>query len=118
MLSPGQMKILINNANPIFGQFLSHRLVIDGNDVTLVETEGDMFERIETELYDLIVFITTRLCVSDICPIRELARKGKVIVLSTIYDERAVMEAYNMGISMYMTLPVDPTRFIRKVRAL
>jgi len=112
------MKIIINNANPIFGQFLSHRLKIDGNDVLQVETDTDMVEVVERDRFDLIVFISTRLCISDTCPIRSLAQKGKVVVLSTVYDEKAVMEAYKMGIKMYMTLPVDPTRFIRKVRAL
>lgn len=112
------MKILINNANPIFGQFLSHRLLIDGNTVVHAENDNDLVNKVEQDKYDLIVFISTRLCVSDTCPLRVLTKKGKVIVLSSIYDESAVVEAYNMGICMYMTLPVDPTRFIRKVRTL
>lgn len=112
------MKILINNANPVFGQFLSHRLVIDGNVVVHADDDADLIEKVEQDCYDLIVFISTRLCVSDTCPLRVLTKKGKVIVLSSIYDERAVMEAYKMGICMYMTLPVDPSRFIKKVRAL
>jgi len=112
------MKILINNANPIFGQFLSHRLLIDGNVVVKAENDRDLLEKVEEDQYDLIVFISTRLCVSDTCPLRVLTKRGKVIVLSSIYDEKAVVEAYNMGITMYMTLPVDPSRFIRKVREL
>jgi DNA-binding response OmpR family regulator len=112
------MKILINNANPVFGQFLSHRLVLDGNTVVHAENDSDLINKAAAEDFDLIVFISTRLCVSDTCPLRELTQRGKVIVLSSIYDEKAVMEAYRMGISMYMTLPVDPARFIRKVRSL
>ena len=112
------MKILINNANPIFGQFLSHRLIIDGNVVVHANNDSDLLDKVDQDRFDLIVFISTRLCLSDTCPLRTLTQKGKVIVLSSIYDEKAVMEAYNMGICMYMTLPVDPTRFIKKVRAL
>jgi DNA-binding response OmpR family regulator len=112
------MKILINNANPVFGQFLSHRLLIDGNVVVQADNDREMLEKAALDRYDLIVFISTRLCVSDTCPLRILTQWGKVIVLSSIYDEKAVVEAYNMGIAMYMTLPVNPTRFIRKVRAL
>ena len=112
------MKILINNANPIFGQFLSHRLLIDGNVVVRAENDQELIQKVEQDRYDLIVFISTRLCISDTCPLRILTKRGKVIVLSSIYDEKAVLEAYKMGISMYMTLPVDPARFIKKVRAL
>lgn len=112
------MKILINNSNPVFGQFLSHRLMIDGNVVVQAENDSELVDKAEKDRYDLIVFIVTRLCVSDTCPLHVLTKKGKVIVLSSVYDEKAVIEAYKMGISMYMTLPVDPTHFIKKVRAL
>lgn len=112
------MKILINNVNPVFGQFLSHRLSIAGNEVEKADDDEKLVEMVETKCYDLIVFISTRLCISDTCPLRELTKRGKVAVLSSVYDEKAVMEAYNMGISLYMTLPVDPARFIRKVREL
>jgi len=112
------MKILINKASPVFGQFLSHRLVIDGNVVIHADNDADLIEKVESDHYDLIVFISTRLCAADTDPLRVLSRKGKVIVLSSIYDEKAVMEAYKMGICMYMTLPLDLTRFIKKVRAL
>lgn len=112
------MKILMNNANPIFGQFLSERLKIDGNAVVHAENDSDLIEKVARECFDLIVFIQTRLCISDTCPLRELTRRGKVIVLSSVYDEKSVIEAYRMGICMYMTLPVDAGRFIRKVRSL
>lgn len=112
------MKIVINNANPIFGRFLSHRLRLDGNEVCQVENDSEMVEAVNADSFDLIIFISIRLCISDTCPIRILAKRGKVVVLSTVYDEKAVMEAYKMGIKMYMTLPVDPSRLIRKVRAL
>lgn len=112
------MKIVINNVNPIFGQFLSTRLLRDGNTVEKAENDEKLVEMVKRECYDLIVFISTRLCISDTCPLRELTKRGKVAVLSSVYDEKAVMEAYNMGISLYMTLPVDPARFIRKVREL
>ncbi len=112
------MKIVMNNANPIFGRFLSSRLRSDGNEVCQVENDSEMIQAVNADDYDLIIFISIRLCISDTCPIRILAQKGKVVVLSTVYDEKAVVEAYKMGIKMYVTLPVDPTRLIRKVRAL
>ncbi len=112
------MNILINNANPVFGQFLSHRLILDGNVVVRVETDQELIRRVEVDRFDVIVFISTRLCISDTCPLRVLTKCGKVVVLSSIYDEKAVLEAYNMGIKMYMTLPVDLGRFIKKIRAL
>lgn len=76
------MKILMNNANPIFGQFLSHRLLLDGNVVVHAENDSELVEKVGQDRYDLIVFISTRLCVSDTCPLRELTKWGKVIVLS------------------------------------
>lgn len=112
------MKILINNSNPVFGQFLSHRLTLDGNEVIQADSDADIVDKSGQDKYDLIVFIVTRLCLSETCPLNILTKRGKVIVLSSIYDEKAVTEAYKMGISMYMTLPVDPTYFIKKVRAL
>jgi DNA-binding response OmpR family regulator len=112
------MKIVINNANPIFGNFLTSRLRRDGNEVCQVENDSEMVQMVNADDFDLIIFISIRLCISDTCPIRILARKGKVVVLSTVYDEKAVLEAYKMGIKMYMTLPVDPSVLIRKVRAL
>ncbi len=108
----------MNNANPVFGQFLSHRLLIDGNVVVHAENDGELIEKAGNDRFDLIVFVQTRLCVSETCPLRALTRWGKVVVLSSVYDEKAVLEAYEMGISMYMTLPIDPSRFIRKVRLL
>jgi DNA-binding response OmpR family regulator len=110
------MRILINNANPVFGQFLSHRLLIAGNVVEKAEDDRELIEKVERQRYDLIVFVATRLSGAD--PLRMLPKWGKVVVLSSVYDEKAVIEAYNLGVSMYMTLPVDPSRFIRKVRQL
>ncbi len=113
------MRILMNNANPIFGQFLSHRLEIDGHTVDHAENDAELVEKVVRGAYDLIVFIQTRLCISETCPLRTLTQHGKkVVVLSSVYDEKAVMWAYDMGIAMYMTLPVDPSRFILKIRSL
>ncbi len=112
------MKILMNNANPVFGQFLSHRLVLDGNVVVHAGNDSELLEKANEESYDLIVFVQTRLCISETCPLRTLTKYAKVIVLSSVYDEKAVLWAYDMGIALYMTLPVDPSRFIRKIRAL
>ncbi|MCD8186959.1 MAG: hypothetical protein LUD68_11190 [Rikenellaceae bacterium] len=112
------MKILIHKASPVFGQFLSHRLVIDGNVVIHAESDVDLIQKVERDNYDLIVLISNRLSLADTGSLRVLTRKGKVIVLSSVYDGKAVMEAYKMGICMYMTLPLDLSRFIKKVRAL
>lgn len=113
------MKILINNANPVFGRFLSHRLLIAGNVVEKADDNQQLIEKVEQERYDLIVFVANRLGLSDFRPLRALSRWGKVVVLSASHDEQTVIEAYhNTGISMYMTFPVDPSRLIRKIRAL
>lgn len=112
------MKMLINSQNSVFGKFLAHRLSIDGNDVTLVGSDAEMVDRVEFTPYDLVLIIATRSYTGADSPLPSVSRSSKVLLLSTVCDEQTVIEAYQMGVSSYMSLPVNPTRLIRHIRKL
>ncbi len=111
------MKMLLCCSNPVFRGFLSDRLSLDGNEMTAVPGSREAFRALLRTTYELILIVTNRPCCKEAHFIRLASRRNRVMVLSSVYDEEMVMDAYRMGVHAYMTLPVDTTRLIKKIRS-
>lgn len=112
------MTILINCSDSLLGKFIAGRLTIDGNVVTLVDSDEDMVKTLGMMKFNLVIIVMDyRFGESDI--LLKLASEGvRFFILSGLNDEQSIYSAYEGGAVHYMSLPFDFSRFLLKVREL
>lgn len=112
------MKVLINCSDSLLGRFIGGRLSVDGHDVTLVKKNIDMATQLDVADFDLVVVVVDyRFTESEV--LMKYASKGvRFFVLSNLQDEYSIYSAYEAGVTSYMSLPLDFSKFLLKVREL
>ncbi len=110
------MTILINCSDSLFGKFIAGRLAGDGSDVMVVGSDDEMKEAVEERDYDLAILVIEH-GVADLDVLNYLtSRDVRFFVLSNLNDEESIYSAYQAGAASYMSLPVEFSKLLIKVR--
>ncbi|MCD7962761.1 MAG: hypothetical protein LUF90_04245 [Rikenellaceae bacterium] len=112
------MRILVNCNDSLFCDLIVERLRIEGNDVNYVCNDDEMLALLSCSEYDLVILVLDYRFADNAILLKLTADGIRFFILSKLADEYSVYSAYVSGVVYYMSLPVDFTKFLVKIKQL
>ncbi|MCC8089790.1 MAG: hypothetical protein LIO79_11140 [Rikenellaceae bacterium] len=112
------MKILVNCSDSLFCRLIVERFEIEGNKITTVNGDNEMFSMLGCEDYDLVILVMDYRFADNGMLLKLTADGIRFFILSQLADEYSVYSAYASGVVSYMSLPIDFSKFILRIREL
>ncbi len=108
------MRIVIRCDDKLFGELLLDRARLSGRE-TLCITRRELDPAVLDRENDRILLVLHYPFTSSPEAVRLIRAGYAVAILSSVYDERVIMKARQMGVKNYVSLPIDLERFTQRI---
>ncbi|MEP6845360.1 MAG: response regulator [Panacibacter sp.] len=116
------MRILVAEDEPIMLNTIAFRLKKDGHDIITTDNGRDALEKIDTLNPDLIITDIMMPYSSGLEIVghvrKNMLRKIYIIVLSSMGQEKVVLEAFSLGADDFISKPFSPNELSMRVKRL
>lgn len=116
------MRILVAEDEPIMLKTIAFRLKKDGHDVITTDNGRDALDKIDTMALDLIITDIMMPYSSGLEIVghvkKNTLRKVPIIVLSSMGQEKVVLEAFSLGADDFISKPFSPNELSMRVKRL
>lgn len=115
------MRILLAENNELMGVLIQSVLKEAGYDVDLVLDGIQVFEKLQSASYDLIiseVLLPYYTGLEVLYFLNQLPIQPRAIILSSVQNMNTVHQAYQLNVDLYITKPFDPDRLPHEIEKI